>query len=543
MKNKVYILMLLLLAFTFMKCEESDFEAFDPSAIPSALFYKTADHAVAAITACYSSVKNYYFHESGCLAFDAMSDDLYYSDFSNPNGTALDAFTHNSANGWVSQVWQKSYRTVSRCNIALEKLPEITMDESLKARLMAEAKFLRAHIYFLLVVTYGDIPFLLKPVDIGVDEELNPSRTPAAQIWTQIEKDLTEAIAVLPTSYAPGDIGRVTKGAAIGYLGKAYLYQKKYPEAAAEFLKVMNLTNVNNSLPNYDLRADYTDNFLGEYEWNDEIVFEINYSKAFEGNTWNEGGTFTIKNRDIGNYGGGWNNERPVQYAVEVHETTDTIRLFQSILGAYKVIAPGDTAGSTFDGKPAYMAAVNGPLTSWAAMGEKNLGLGKYLYHESGRSPHGFPHWGGDVNYPLLRFADILLMYAEALNESSATPPAAAITAFNRVRARALMADYGDYTYNGVYAPVTGDGTKADFRNAIKHERQVEFYGEQIRWFDLVRWGDCEVAFAAANAFQATIPNSLVPVAAFQAPKHYLFPIPDSEMKLNLNLAPNNTGW
>ena len=147
-----------------------------------------------------------------------------------------------------------------------------------------------------------------------------------------------------------------------------------------------------------------------------------------------------------------------------------------------------------------------------------------------------------DINYPLMRYADVLLMYAEAVNESSAAPTTSALNAFNAVRARALMAPYPTYTYSGAYAPITGSGDQADFRNAIKHERQVEFLYEQIRWFDITRWGDGETAFAAANAIKASIPNSVVPVATFQA-KYYLLPVPDAELKLNSNLLPNNPGW
>jgi hypothetical protein len=393
----------------------------------------------------------------------------------------------------------------------------------------------------ILVSCFGDVPLITKTVDIKVKTELYPVRTPKAAIWTQIEKDLTESIAVLPTNYAVGDIGRATKGAAIAYLGKAYLYQKKYTEAAAQFQLVMNMTNVNNSLPAYGLLTNYADNFHGMFEWSKEIVFEINFSKSFPGDMWSEGGVATIKNMDNGNYGGGWNNTRPTQMAVEVHEKTDTIRLFESVLGAYKIQSPGDTAGSFFDGKPAYLAKINGPLKSWKQMGEKNLGMGKYLYHDSQHAPNNPGNgasWGNDINYPLLRYADILLMYAEALNESNAAPTTAAINALNAVRARALMAPYPTYTYTAAYAPVTGSGTKADFRNAIKHERQVEFLYEQIRYFDIVRWGDGEVAYAAANALKATIPNSVVPVAAFDV-KHYLLPIPDAEIKVNANLLPN----
>lgn len=527
MKNKIYIFLLLAIVFTFTKCGKKDFDVYDPSAISVDQFFKTEADALQAVTACYNMLDMLYIYAR--VNFDVISDDIYGSDRGQSIIVTLDDFTYDNSNSIISSAWTVPYQGIARCNKALEKVPGITMDETLKSRLVAETKFLRAYFYYMLVRDFGDVPLLLKTVDIYNDAERLPKRTSKADVWAQIEKDLTEAIPDLPASYESGDIGRITKGAAMAYLGKAYLYQKKYAQAKDEFASVMALTQVNQNFSAYGLLPNYSDNFHGTHEWSQECILQVNFAAIAVANMWG-GGVNNVIMMLIGVYNGGWQNVRPIQYAVSNFEPTDTIRMFESILGSYTVIN-GDTVGSKYDGKPCYIADCNGPLKSWGQMGEANLAIGKYVYHDN--SPQHSPWvWdgtapGGDFNYNLMRYSDVLLMYAEAVNETGG-PTADAIAAVNTVRARVKLAG------------LSGSINQTDFRNAIKHERQVEFFYEDNRWYDLVRWGDCETAFAKANAYQtAHVPNSLADLPTFNPTKNYLLPIPMTEMQLNNNLVQN----
>jgi hypothetical protein len=529
MKNKIINYLLIVIAITVTNCSNNDFNLSNPSAISVVQFYKTPADAEQAVIAIYDTFSQLQFDQSG-NGLDQLSEDVY------ANGTAFDQFSMTPQDAWVEYMWQYSFIAIYRSNIAIAKIPEITFtDAAQKARLIAEAKFMRAWHYFYLVQYYGRVPIITTPVDVTNEEERSPKRAASVtDVWTQIEKDLTEAIPDLPTMYNDANVGRATKGAAMGYLGKAYIYQGKWAKAKSEFEGLMALTNVNQvGISQYGLLENFGDNFHGKpYEWSKEAIFQLDYSNSFAlSNMWG-GGPNNAKAKYLG-----WGSAYPNKYAVHVFEPMDTVRLFASICGASTVIN-----GITY----ANVKTIKEPKHSnWSLLTESDLSMGKYINQDT--ITDVFSKWNGtglteDYNVNLMRYSDVLLMYAEAVNELSGPTPEA-VGAFNQIRRRAKVPEYPNYAYSSSYVTVAGTNTKDDFRNAIKHERQVEFFFEQLHFLDLVRWGDCAVAYSKANDYERLV-NTTTSNQNFGIGKNELLPIPNSEMNLNPSMmGDQNPGW
>jgi len=233
-------------------------------------FWKTSTDAVNAINATYNGLMNNgtYGRWLG-FAYDIRSDEGYstspWTDLSNFN-----KFTQSDYNFEPSrEIWQHHYQTIFRANQVIDRVPGIAMDAALRDRIVGEAKFIRALLYFNLVNLYGgNIPLIITtpaPTD-------RPPSSTEALVYAQIEKDLTEAAGVLPNpgTYTGSDVGRATKGAALAMLGKAQLQQKKWTQAAATLGQVIAFTQ-------YDLMANYADNFIEATENNKESVFEVQF--------------------------------------------------------------------------------------------------------------------------------------------------------------------------------------------------------------------------------------------------------------------------
>lgn len=529
MKNKIFIYLIIAATFTFIKCSKKDFELSDPSSVDVTQFYKTPADAEQAVMACYDSWSFILFDTQG-VGIDVLSEDVW-------NGTSYDKFTTSSQDSYVENIWKHSFHTIAWCNVALDKIPGTTItDAKQQKQLIAEAKFLRAWTYMYLVGYYGSVPLIIKSPDLSNPDpaSLYASRAPLANVWAQIEKDLAEAYPDLPQAYDDKNLGRATKGAAMGYLGKAFLFQKKYAEAKAILKQVMDLKGgVNQAkFDHYDLLDQFGDNFHGNPdEWSKEAIFQINYINAAVSIMWGGGGNNVIWKML------GWGLGRPNLYAMHVFEPSDSARLFTSIGGSYVVKALGDTVGNRKSWK------AKAKQRPWNSITEDDLQMGKYILLDTINNQWG--HWDGTGvtegnNVNLMRFSDVLLMYAEAVNELN--DPATAIVNLNIVRGRAKVTTYPYGNYNASYLTISGDGSQGDVRNAIKHERQVEFYWEKLHFLDLVRWGDCVAAFAKANAYEISM-GSTTPKQDFVKNKSELFPIPSSETTVNPNIGANNPGY
>jgi hypothetical protein len=320
----------------------------------------------------------------------------------------------------------------------IDRSQGIEMNEELKARYVAEAQFLRALMYFNLVRVFGDVPLVVKEIE-KAEEGYQYGRNPAAEVYAQIIADLTEAEAVLPVTYAAADAGRATRGAAKALLGKVYLTLGRHADAAGKLKEVIDLGV-------YDLLPSYAEVFAPGNKNHKESVFAVQYKKGQP-----RGGQPDAQRLCPRKFG----------------QRRDPVRRRRP------EPAPQRPAGRLRAQRPAEGLSRRPPRTK--TPGAKpccTTYVKKY-------SDVPAVKYDNDNNFPVIRYADVLLMYAEALNEDGYAPDGEAFTALNRVRGRV-----------GLPAKTAADlPTQAAFRDAVLRERRVELAFEGHRWFDLVRTG------------------------------------------------------
>lgn len=456
-------------------------------------FFETADHAVQATNAVYANFRSW-----DMCAFPWIGITDIISDDADKGSTAndalylleLDDFTFDATNSAFAGAWSGNYQTISRANLAIENIPRIDMDDKLKQRLIGENKFLRAYTYLRLVQWFGPVPVITRP--LTEEEYFTQERRPVSEVYDLIEKDLLDAIAVLPkkSEYAPGDLGRATKGAAQGMLAKLYMVKKDFGNAEKYALEVINSGE-------YSLLTRYADNFLPEGENGAESVFEIG-AVAIQAAVAGPGATpynMIQGVRGIPNLGWGFN--RPSDDLVAAYE-------------------PGDPR------RQATIIYVGEVLPDGSTIVEDNPDILNERYNQKAWvADHPGLQDNGPGNLRLLRYADILLLAAEALNENGKSTEALPYLELVRKRARGS---------NNFILPEITTTDKAELREKIYHERRVELAMEQHRWFDLVRWG------RAAQVMQAVGKN-------FVAGKHELLPLPQSEIDLSGGNLNQNAGY
>ena len=401
-------------------------------------------------------------------------------------------FVATADNASALDIWRGPNPGILYCNTVLESVPAMDIDADLKNRILGEARFLRAHYYFILVQLFGDVPMSISTPQPG--DNLMPSRTDRMTIYNEvIIPDLKEAVTLLPVreSYSGSDIGRASKGAAAGMLAKVYLTLGMYEESLAMSMLVEEL--------GYMLNADYSDAFGGEerHKNTGESLFEVQYYGLTKAGFWDDENQASwlstyMGPRNSGWVGGAYGWNQPTQEFVDSYEEGD-LRKDKTIL--YEGCPP-------FDGMQ-YKA-------SWSNTG---YNVRKFLVPLS-VSPDYNTNSAGFV---VLRFADVLLMKAEALNELGRTQEAE--EPLYRVRRRAGLTNRSDV--EGL--------SQAAMREKIRHERRIELAFEGHRWFDMVRWDGGQYALD----FLHTIGKSNAAV------KHLLFPIPQKERDANPNLTQN----
>lgn len=395
--------------------------------------------------------------------------------------------------GGLRTMWQWMYEAVNRCNYIMEFQDKT--DFSNKTSVIAQTRFLRAYYNFILVKWWGDVPMVVdKRIQFG--DQFNIDRTPKADVYALIEDDLIFAAANLP--YIQNETGRVTKGAAQALLGKVYLYQDKFSESATVLEDL-----INNGPHRLLTSAEYPNMFERDWENNIESIFEVQYSDV-------DGGSFDCFQCLEGNYSTYFNGPRgfvdatdkfdagysfnvPTQEVVDAFEPGD-LRYETSILDIDQYII--DNPGSSYDPSAGYEQTGYFNRKYIARKGDLNIGDAALTNPD---------------NYRAIRYADVLLMAAEALNRGNISDTRAQ-DYLNEVRNRAML---GDITTTG-----------SNLTNDIYKERRVELVGEGHRFFDLVRTG-----------------RAPQEIDGFQAGKHELFPIPIEEILLSGNRWDNNPGY
>ncbi|GAB3254846.1 RagB/SusD family nutrient uptake outer membrane protein [Larkinella harenae] len=474
MKKNIPVFLLLLGLLSACEVLEQRPEAsFTP-----ANFYKNADDAKAAVSSVYDplSSQNLYSQVMWILQDQATDD----SEWGNGRSTAnqpkndLDRYTFTPATVTFQSLWSTTYAAINRANTVLARVPAIDMDNELKNRYLAEAKFMRGFYYFTLVRLFGGVPLVI--TETTSLNNLNVARASVDEVYAQIIQDFTEAESVLPVSYTAADRGRATKGAAKAFLAKVYLTRQDWPKASAKAKEVIDLGV-------YDLWANFADAFVIANKNGKEAVFEIQaLNGGFGEGSWMQG--YMRPNFDRLNGVAGFGDDPPTENLYRTYRPDDkrrnvTLRLYSTT------------------GTPAAPASVLFPCYVY-----------KYL------DPTATSNSDGGNNYPIIRYPDVLLMYAEALNEQTANN-AAAYSTINRIRNRAGLPN------------LTPNLSQAQFRDSLLLERRLELAFEGHRWYDLARTKRLISAMKAQNP--SIVVNEY----------HYLFPIPQTERDVNPLLTQN----
>lgn len=493
-KVKTAFLLVVLCTSTF-SCQDFLVEA-PQNTVSQSNYYKTEQDAIAAVNAIYSYLGSYnldfagpfvgntagIYHSTFWVTADLASDNMNNNQLGAIFNDQLANFSYNSDNANLMEIWRVHYKVIYLANIAVSRIPGIAMNEATRARLVNEAKFLRGLMYFNMVRLFGQIPLL-----VGETNPLKPDVASSGDIYAQIINDLKDA-SNLPKD---GQIqeGRATQGAAQALLAKVYLTQKDFANTSAEAKKVID-SNV------YGLWDKYEDAFKLSSRGGKEAIFSVGFGDG--------GGTISFW--EVGQF-----NVRllPVELSTareKVSNTqgwqTVTKELFNSYLPADKRKAA------------TYMTSFTGD--DGKVVNLSNIYIKKYWDEQAD------PTAGGSTNdFPVIRYADVLLMYAEAQAELGNF--AVANDYLNRVKKRAGL------------SAVTVNALEA-FRDAILDERRKEFIGEGQRWFDLVRMNKLNERVHKAKDTEYTTP---IPVLN----QNYLvFPIPQQERDVNPNL-PQNPGF
>ena len=462
---------IILLAFTLTTlggCRESFLEVQPTDRFTQQTFWKTREHAEAGLSATYASLLNGNLYGGNAPIFwDALTPNLFI--YNNPNGFSNVAQgIHDAANtGIINGLWGACYGGIGRANNLLANVGTIPMDEALKKRYVGEAKFLRALFYHNLLSLYGGVPLILDVANADTQAKL--PRNKAEDVLAQITKDLDEATPDLPLSYAATERGRATKGAALALKTRTLLYAGRWAEATTAAKAVMDLKT-------YSLFPDYRGLFFLENEGNAEVIFDA----QFKFPEFAHGFDVNLDQ---------FNGAAPLPDLVNDYYLTDGKSIRDSPL--YNPQKP-------YENRDSRLLATVMP-TAIKVEGQSEL------------------------NFIILRYADVLLMYAEARNEAVG-PDASVYDALNQVRRR-------------VQLPNLPTGLSKDaMRAEIRHERRVELAGEGLYYLDLRRWRTAEKVM---NGDVFNVKGQRIGTRRFDPARDYLWPIPSVVIQLNPALEQN----
>lgn len=469
-------------------------------------FFKSEDDIISAVNGVYAM---YQSQLDTYIEMTEMRSDNTCNEY-NPNlralpstdREALDEFTNNSTNIYTNY-WSVGYQAIYRVNVILNKINTINFNDTsvIKSRSIGECEFTRAWFYFNLVRFYGEVPLILMPVDVA--ESFSVGRSPVQDIYTQILSDVNDAIQRLPDNYSGSDVGRITKGAALTLLAKIQMTQGNFKDAVTTLQQIMSL--------GYSLMPDYQDCFNPADKNNPESIFEIQFSSSIPGQSngdalaWLPYGSSAWQ--ALFSYTGG------NQYGYDI-PTKDLVAAYE----------PGDSRKNISIGMPFTDSAGNEVPVAY---------IKKWLYIDP-------VPYRNDCNFQVYRYADVLLMLAESLNEVGYQGSGEALNLLNQVRQRAGLKDL----------TTTDVSDQTSFRLAIYHEERVELAFEGHRWFNLIRTGR---AISVMNAYGQKeladpstpfLPGGQYITGSFNVQKfQLLYPVPQSEIDKNPSKLTQNDGY
>jgi starch-binding outer membrane protein, SusD/RagB family len=519
MKRHKGLALALGVGLTVAACDDSFLETIPPDEVSDAIFWTQPKDAELAVNGLYpmnlSNRAAYQLEAASDNAWAQKSFDNWYS---------IGQGTVTPLNGTVIDFWQDSYQAIRRANEILANIDNIEgLDAALKARLIAETRFHRAYHYNYLVNLFGDVPLILEPVD-DIEAAKDATRTPRAQVLAQIYADLDAAAPDLPLTYPAAQYGRATRGAALAYKARAALWANDWAEAEEAAAAVM-------ALNQYMLEPNYHNLTRYAGDESDEIIFADRRTRSLRGQ-----GAF-------GDYGPrsfqGGSTFTPLRGLVDAYQMEDGLSIEESPLfdeaNPYANRDPRMYStllypGAMFD-NVVFNSLPSSPTADQVRSDFNATATGyqfiKYVNPED-KNDRG----NSGVDFILMRYADVLLMYAEAKIEQNEIDQSV-YDAINAVRGRAGMPTF------------TGPHTQAELREIVRHERRIELAFEGLRLFDIRRWGIAEqvmqgqhfgIDYIDDDGNEQTIPAD---TRSFDPSRDMLWPIPQSELNLNPELGQN----
>ncbi|MDR1555733.1 MAG: RagB/SusD family nutrient uptake outer membrane protein [Tannerellaceae bacterium] len=473
-------------------------------------YWQTENQAIEAVNGCYRALNDADLYGNGGAGaainnYECMTPNAYHKD--NLYNTHDFAIGSQSATtlGMNLITWRGCYRGIGRCNNVIDKITGISMDEKLKTRLIAEAKFLRALYYHKMNVVFNGVPLVLTPPN--VEEHSRLARASYEEVKAQILKDLDEAVPALETKYPSEQDGRATKGAAFALKAKVLLQDLDYSGTigACESLFALN---------RYELFPDYNGIFRQANTGNSEVIFDVRWK-------------YPNTNCDYDIIHAQYNVQAPVQELIDAYQMIDGKSITESPL--YDSANPYENRDPRFNqtilwiGKPWRNRIAD-------ASDLHQTGYGFIKYTEYTATTTGALSTS-DIPYVVLRYADVLLMYAEALNELLAAPDEKVYRTVNEVRGR-----------ESVNMPPLPDGlTKEQMREAIRLERRIEMAGEDDYFYAIRRWKTIETDMNASVHTCSIAPytGAVIETRHFNPARDYYWPIPYTEIDLNPELEQN----
>jgi hypothetical protein len=494
----IYIITLCLISAS---CGEEFLDTTDPTRVGSDLFYKDITQLQQALNGAYGQLQGitntaYLFGE-----FNTDNTTLDFSPVDRGGAVGWEAFefsTVNSGTGDIANLWNTYYSALYNINFALEKIAaSTTLDPTAAGEIEGQLKFLRAYYYFNLVRYFGDVVLVTTTLKTP-EESFALVRSSEEEVYAQIISDLNGAAAVLPASYPAARLGSATKGAALTLLGKVYLTRKQYAEAEATLRQVLTL--------GYSLNTNYADNFNPTKKNGVESIFEVQYQG----------------DNDLG-------EQSNFMYVFAPRLSAGAITGFATTVGGGRNVPTNDIITDYEAGDLRKDISLREGYTNAAGVYVPIPFVNKYNF------PHTIVN-RTNTNWPVLRYSDVLLMLAEAINEEQNGPTTEAENFLNQVRVRAGL------------TPLSGLD-EAAFRDAVLHERRIELAFENHRWFDLKRTKTPAELAAFLNAYGAeekanpTVSRGGISFNALDyvyEPHEYLFPIPAAQILINNKLTQNS---
>lgn len=515
--KKVYKNIILVLCSVFMSgCIDNLLDRNPIASLSPATFYQDENQCKMALMGVYSAlqpVTTTYWYQ-----LDLMSDDGY-SAYSWVGSKEFGEWQQNSSSISACDRWTQDYKMIVRANTFMLNLKDAPINDDVKVKMMAEAKFLRAYAYADLITFFGDVPIVEESQTL---ENAYVSRTPKGEVLNYLLDDLDAAKDVLPLQYSGVDVGRVTKGAALALKCRILLYNEQWEDAASAAKDVMDLNL-------YDLYSDYAGLFAEANENNVEVIFDVQYIKTLQAQPWPSTCLYftvwngpEITNDLVESYY--MQNGKPITDPSSGYDEQDPYKNRDPRMAA-SLVLPGSQFGS---------------ITFIPATSQMLCGVRPRKYADIGNSnPDNCA-----INQIVMRYADVLLMRAEALIESNNIDDEV-YELINTVRQRPSvnMPKIQD---------VEGTNLSQDaLRKILRHERRVEFFLEGLRYVDMLRWKDESLIHDVYGYNTTALSDPSDPskwkfekvkiaTRKFDASKGWLWPIPLTERQNNSNLTQNS---